>query len=95
MDLYTWRKGITVSIDNVIQLYKDGNLLMENGSFGHACFTFITTFEEMGVALFILGNFDEPKPRKLEKFLNHSKKITISNITSLITTMSTYQIYIA
>lgn len=90
MDLDTWRKGMTVSIDNVLQLYKDGILLMENGSFGHACFSFVTAFEEMGVALFILGTFNEPNPTKLEKFLNHSKKIGLSNITSLITTMEPF-----
>lgn len=90
MDLDTWRKGVTVSIDNVIQLYKDGNLLMENGSFGHACFSFVTAFEEMGVALYILGSFNDPKPTKLEKFLNHKKKIMLSNVASVIATMDSF-----
>jgi len=49
MDLETWRNGIDICIDNVLRLYEDGKLLIENGSFGHACFSFITAFEEMGL----------------------------------------------
>ena len=86
MNLKTWQKGIDISIENVIQLYEDGKLLMDNSSYGHACFSFFTAFEEMGVAYFILGNYDTPKPQKLEKFLNHKKKLIIPNLISLITT---------
>ncbi|MEE9378067.1 MAG: AbiV family abortive infection protein [Candidatus Lokiarchaeia archaeon] len=90
MNVETWQKGIDISIGNVIQLYEDGKLLMENGSYGHACFSFITAFEEMGVAYFILKNYDTPKPQKLEKFLNHRKKLVIPNIISLFTTQEPF-----
>jgi len=50
MNLETWRSGINISIENVLNLYKDGNLLLGNGSYGHECFYYINTLEEMGVA---------------------------------------------
>jgi len=80
MDLENWREGINICITNVEQLYEDGILLLENGSYGHACFSFITALEEMAVAFFIIGNFDEPKPKKLKNFLKHSKKLMVSNL---------------
>jgi len=86
MKVETWRNGLNITIENVVQLYNDGKLLMENESYGHACFSFITAFEEMGVAYFILSHFNNPEPKKLEKFFNHAKKIAISNIASLLFT---------
>jgi len=80
MDLENWREGIDVCITNVEQLYEDGILLLENGSYGHACFSFITALEEMAVAFFIIGNFNEPKPKKLKNLLKHSKKLMVSNL---------------
>ncbi|MFW9971628.1 MAG: AbiV family abortive infection protein [Candidatus Odinarchaeota archaeon] len=86
MDIDSWRDGIDICIENVERLSKDGKLLMENGSYGHACFSFITAFEEIGVAYFILANFDTPKPAKLKKFLKHHIKIAVSNLITLVLT---------
>lgn len=79
MDLEEWQKGINLAIDNALQLFKDGELLMKNGSYGHACFSFITAFEELGVALYILDHFNTPQPKELKKFLRHVKKLSLSS----------------
>lgn len=86
MDVEKWQKGVNVCIDNILRLNKDGKLLMENGSYGHACFSFITAFEEMGVAYFIMANYDTPKPKKLKGFLTHNKKIAVANLVTLFST---------
>ena len=62
MEVNKWREGINICIENVLQLYNDGKLLMENGSYGHACFFFLTAFEETAVAYFIIDRFDSPSP---------------------------------
>ena len=86
MEIETWKNGANICIDNVNHLIEDGKLLIENKSYGHACFSFITALEEMGIAYFILGNFFSPKPKEFKKFLTHKKKMVISNIINLVTT---------
>lgn len=86
MEIETWKNGANICIDNVNHLIEDGKLLIENKSYGHACFSFITALEEMGIAYFILGNFFSPKPKEFKKFLTHKKKMVISNLINLITT---------
>ena len=62
MKVNKWREGINICIDNVLQLFNDGTTLMEKGSYGHACFLFLTAFEETAVAYFIIDRFDTPVP---------------------------------
>lgn len=84
MKLKTWQNGVNIVIDNVISLYNDGILLMENGSFGHACFSFYTAMEEIGVAYFIFSLYNNPNTNKLRSFLNHRKKMAATNLIELI-----------
>jgi len=84
MKLKTWQNGVNIVIDNVISLYNDGILLMKNGSFGHACFSFYTAMEEIGVAYFILSLYNNPDTNKLRNFLNHRKKMAATNLIELI-----------
>lgn len=82
LNLEEWRKGINLCIKNVIQFYKDGILLMKNKSFSHACFSFITSFEEAAVAYFIMENFDNPKPKQLKDLFDHRRKLSLSSFKS-------------
>lgn len=86
MKVNKWREGINLCIDNVLQLFNDGKLLMENGSYGHACFLFLTAFEETAVAYFIIDRFDSPSPEKLHKrdFLNHLKKFSLARFKTFL-----------
>lgn len=86
MKVNKWREGINLSIDNVLQLVNDGKMLMEKGSYGHACFFFLTAFEETAVAYFIIDNFDTPLPKKLHKkeFLNHLKKFSLARFKTFL-----------
>ncbi len=79
MNLKRWQEGLSLCMDNVIRLRDDGKLLMEQGSFGHAYFSFYTAIEELGVAFYILINYHHPKPKELKKFIHskgsHKKKV--------------------
>ena len=86
MELEKWKNGANICIDNINRLIEDGMLLIQNKSYGHACFSFITALEEIGVAYLILGTFNDPKPKEFKKFLNHKKKMGISNIVNIILT---------
>lgn len=88
MNLEKWRAGINKSIENVKDLFKDAGILMNNKSFTRACFFFISAFEELAVAYFIMDNFDKPKPKKLKNFLNHRKKLSISSFMSFAISMN-------
>ncbi len=79
MDIDVWRNGINLYIENALQLNEDGKVLMQNKSFGHACFSFITALEELGVAYYIMDHFNAPQPAKLKNFLNHVKKLSLSS----------------
>ncbi len=82
MNINEWRNGINLCIDNALRFFKDGEILMKNGSYGHACFSFITAFEELGVAYYIIDHFNTPQPAKLKKFLNHVKKLSLTSFRS-------------
>ena len=72
MNLKRWQEGLSLCMNNIIRLRDDGELLMEQGSFGHAYFSFYTAIEELGVAFYILSNYHNPKPKELNKLI-HSK----------------------
>lgn len=78
MDLTKWKKGLKLCFSNAVRLRDDGELLLNNGSYGHAYFSFYTAMEELGLALIILKSFKEPKPKELQKFVrskqSHQKK---------------------
>jgi len=59
---------------------------MKNGSYGHACFFFLTAFEETAVAYFIIDRFDSPSPEKLHQreFLNHLKKFSLARFKTFL-----------
>ncbi len=86
MDLDKWRDGINLCIDNVSQLVDDGKTLMGKESFGHACFLFLTAFEEMAVAYFIIDRFNSPAPEKIHKrgILNHFKKFALARFKTFM-----------
>lgn len=54
MKVEEWQKGINISINNGIELYENGKLLIDKGSYGHGLFLFITALEEISVAYFIM-----------------------------------------
>jgi len=88
LELEKWREGINICIENVKDLFKDAVILMNNKSFKRSCFLFISAFEELAVAYFIMNNFDKPRPRKLKDFLNHRKKLSVSSFMSFTISMN-------
>ena len=81
MDVKEWQRGINISINNGIELYDNGKLLIDKGSCGHGLFFLITALEEISVAYFIMESFNTPRPDQLQrrKFLEHRKKMALTN----------------
>lgn len=78
MKLKKWKEGVNYCVENAIRMRDDGEILMKNGSYGHAYFSFYTAMEELGVALYILKHFNKPNPKKVYKFLmSHERKRTL------------------
>ena len=81
MKLKKWQKGLELYVRNAEQLRDDGELLMENGSYGHAYFSFYTALEEVGMVLFILENWEKQNTKELQKLIkskgSHKKKSKI------------------
>jgi len=86
MDIEKWRSDIDICIENVKTLVEDGKSLMDKGSFGHATFLFLTAFEEIAIAYYIIQNFNEPKPNQLNKkeFLSHLKKYSFARFYTFL-----------
>lgn len=64
-----WIEGINLCIDNIERLKKDGEILRDNDSYGHAFFSFYTAMEEMAIASYMLKNIYTPNPKELNKFI--------------------------
>ena len=58
MELDVWQKGLKLCIENITRLRDDGLILMENGSYGHAYFSFYTAMEEFWKAYFVPGQLN-------------------------------------
>jgi len=82
LEIDEWRNGINLCIENVMRFYKDGELLLKNKSFGHACFSFITAFEEAAIAYFIMERFNDPQPKQLKDLFKHRRKLSLSSFKS-------------
>lgn len=84
MEINNWRKGINISIENAIELFNNGKLLIEKGSYGHGLFLVITASEELSIAYFIMESYNTPRPDQLQTngFLNHQKKLALTSFKS-------------
>ena len=79
MDLKEWQKGLKLCFDNILDLFQEANLLINQKRWSRGCFLFITAYEELATAFFILGNFNSPKPKQLKRLLWHPKKLAVSS----------------
>ena len=79
MELKEWQNGLRLCMENIIDLFIDANILMNQNKWSRGCFLFITAYEELATAFYILGNFNTPKPEKLKELLWHSKKMAVSS----------------
>lgn len=79
MDLKEWQKGLTLCFDNIFDLFQEANLLMSQKRWSRGIFLFITAYEELATAFFILGNYTSPKPKELKKLFRHPKKLAVSS----------------
>ena len=93
MKLSTWQNGLNKGIQNALKLYTDALLLIKNNSYGHACFFFITAFEEIGAVYYILDHFDTPQPKELDNFLNHHKKMALTSFKMTLFVTTDLQIF--
>ncbi len=75
MELKIWLKGLDHYLENIKQLRDDGLLLMDNGSLGHAYFSFFTALEESAMISYIIKSLYTPNPVALRKFLKHKLKV--------------------
>lgn len=79
MELKEWQMGLRLCMENIMDLFNDANILMNQNKWSRGCFLFITAYEELATAFFILGNFNTPKPEELKNLLWHSKKMAVSS----------------
>lgn len=79
MDLKEWQKGLKLCFDNILDLFQEANLLINQKRWSRGYFLFITAYEELATAFFILGNFNSPKPKQLKRLLWHPKKLAVSS----------------
>jgi len=79
MELKEWQNGLRLCMENIIDLFIDANILMNQNKWSRGCFLFITAYEELATAFYILGNFNTPKPEELKELLWHSKKMAVSS----------------
>lgn len=79
MEIKEWQKGLEICTKNIIDLFQEANIFMNLKRWSRGCFLFITAYEELATAFFILGNYDTPKPKELKKLLWHPKKLAISS----------------
>ena len=79
MELKEWQNGLRLCMENIVDLFIDANILINQKKWSRGCFLFITAYEELATAFFILGNFNTPKPKELKKLLWHSKKMAVSS----------------
>ena len=79
MELVEWQKGAKLCLQNIIDLFYEANILMNLKRWSRGCFLFITAYEELATAFFILGNYNSPNPKKLKELLWHPKKLAVSS----------------
>lgn len=79
MNIENWRNGIKLCLVNVIDIYREAQLLLKNKRYTRGCFLLITAFEELATVYYIMGNFNEPKPEFLQDLKNHRKKLSIAS----------------
>jgi len=79
MELNEWQMGLRLCMENIIDLFTDANILMNQNKWSRGCFLFITAYEEIATAFFIMGNYNSPKPEELKRLLWHSKKMAVSS----------------
>lgn len=79
MELKEWQNGFKLCLQNIIALFQEANMLMTFKRWSRGCFLFITAYEELATAFYILGNYNAPNPKELKKLLNHPKKLAVSS----------------
>lgn len=79
MELEEWQNGAKLCLQNIIDLFYEANILMNQKRWSRGCFLFITAYEELATAFFILGNYRTPNPKQLKKLLWHPKKLAVSS----------------
>ena len=78
MELEEWQNGAKLCVQNILDLFYEANILMNLKRWSRGCFLFITAYEELASAFFILGNYRTPNPEKLKELLRHPKKLAVS-----------------
>ena len=79
MELEEWQNGAKLCLQNILDLFYEANILMNLKRWSRGCFLFITAYEELATAFFILGNYRTPNPKQLKKLLWHPKKLAVSS----------------
>lgn len=62
MELKEWQNGAKLCLQNIIDLFIEANMLMNQKRWSRGCFLFITAYEELATAFYILGNYKAPNP---------------------------------
>jgi len=79
MELKEWQNGFKLCLQNIIAIFQEANVLMTLNRWSRGCFLFITAYEELATAFYILGNYNTPNPKQLKELLYHPKKLAISS----------------
>ncbi len=79
MELKEWQMGLRLCMENIVDLFIDANILINQNKWSRGCFLFITAYEELATAFFIIGNYNTPKPKELKKLFRHPRKLAVSS----------------
>ena len=68
-------KGVKLCLKNARRLIKDANLLIDNGSYGHALFLVFTSLEEVSKAfIYTSSRLESQKIEELKEVYRHDIK---------------------